>query len=494
MKRFAIRVVLMLVCLTSVLMAALEEEVALERQFTQRVQTALDSIYGPHNFFVAVDITLTEAKYEVKYTQQSDPKLNENNSKKDEEIYILPGYPVIKNLSSDNLNQLPFDSVTTLLKPEIQSISVSLVINKDFPRGNIGKVKAMITDILKLDAERDTIEITSKTFYQPPISSSEVSIARQADPWRTTQNVLFGLMVLMLFAFLVLYIYFQQKTAKLPASKAKSEPGTPSSESSSSGPGTGIVGSLSGLSGSGVDGSSFPLDGDDFAAHKAWGIRRYFNFINDRTIQKLLFIIERDKLGVEQLAVIIGYLEPKYAAEVIEHLNSQDQIVVGLNLLNQRKLNPSSIEKLEEHIKSSLECLIGGEDHFKNTFKYVKDEMKKPLLLAVQKTNQEGYQKFRSNIVLFEDIKLLTDAEMKLLLSEVPMVTLQMALIQLEKDVYQKIFKNLTGAAKEMVRQFIELKGKTVSKDHIETARKEILILIDRMEQQKLIDLSGKIK
>ena len=96
-----------------------------ESNLTQVAQKTLDAMFGG-NFVVNVTVTMIPSRYSVKYTEESNPK-KLNKSKSSEEVYILPGVPALKNISPDSLNQLPFDSVTTLVESKIKKVVVVII-------------------------------------------------------------------------------------------------------------------------------------------------------------------------------------------------------------------------------------------------------------------------------------------------------------------------------------------------------------------------------
>lgn len=119
--------------------------------------------------------------------------------------------------------------------------------------------------------------------------------------------------------------------------------------------------------------------------------------------------------------------------------------------------------------------------------------VKKKLLDILKAANPEGYAKFRENVLLFDDIKLLTDDEIKVVVSELNMDVLSKALVSADKQVYEKIYQNMTGTAKQMVTQYLDLKGKTTSKEAVEDAQESVMRQLEKLDGESKIDLKSKL-
>ena len=112
---------------------AYTDKVAIEKNYSEKVQNALDAIYGKDVFFVIADITLTAPKYKVQYTEESKAKRNKQKSSSNK-MQLMPGYPVIRNLAPADMKTLPFDSVTNYIPPKIKKVVVDLYVNKSYSK------------------------------------------------------------------------------------------------------------------------------------------------------------------------------------------------------------------------------------------------------------------------------------------------------------------------------------------------------------------------
>ena len=467
--------------ISSVSIFGYSDRVELETLYMAKAQKVLDGIYGPGNFIVQVDILLTTPKFEVKYTEQSDPKLKKK--KKEEKVNLLPGYPVIKNLAPANLNSLPFDSVTTYMEARIRRITVMLYVSRSFPRGQVARAKKVLQNVLNLNARRgDKIQEEYKRFYEPP-ESQKIQIVEQAEKLLSIQNLFLLLFLLLLIGYLVLYTLFQIKMNKVMVSSAES-----------AGASVSVNPNIELPKGKGGGGGGGGVAGGKMRVSKAPPVKQYFEFVSDDNVDKLIHILGEEKVSIEHLSTLISFVEPDIGARILSELDTKTQAVVSTAVLSQKMVNRPSVEKFEGQVKNWIECLTGGEGDFKAIFETVSGDSKKEILEELKTNDPEGYKKFRLNVVFFDDLQYLTDDEMKQLLSELNLEQLSVAVSGIDQVVFQKIDNNLTKSGKDMIQQFLDLKGDSMNKQDIEKAQDSIMGDVMRLEREGVLDLTEKIK
>ena len=472
----------LLLCIVTSIHGYYDEKVALEDSYTNRIQATLDQLYGKNKFLVRVDVTLSNPSYEVKYTKESNAK---RNKKSEKNVNILPGYPAIKNLNTGQFNQLPFDSVTTYRKPVITRVNVDIFADKSMTQSKIARASEMVKNVINVNQKRIKINAQRIQFFDENKEPQDISIVK-TEP-STLESILSTLILLALLGLLGAYIYFQRQQVGIQSSTE--------TESDDAGMAAGlgtVLGGGSGSSGSESGGSgSASLESE---AEFGTQLKRYFHFITDSNFSHFLSFVKREKMNINNIAVIASFLRPKLAARLISEFKLEDQSVIAIALADEKMVNRDSIEKLESHIKNGLECLMGGDHVFQNAFNYISSEIKQNVLNHLSKSNVDGYKKVRKNIIMFEDLKFLEAEDLQILISEINMNHLSIALISASEDLKTKIISGLTGGARNMIEQFIEYRGGQYSKKAIEMAQEELLIVVNRLENDGRFQLKDKIK
>jgi hypothetical protein len=403
----------------------------------------------------------------------------------------LPGYPVIKNLAPStpqNFNQLPFDSVTQYSQPQVTRIVVDIIASRDFPRGQAGRATDVIKEVLGLSSGRDVVNITYRPFYRgasvlPKADGSPASNSGSQDVF-SFQNILYITALLLFVIATIIYIFLKLK--QIAAYKTMRPSGAENPVNNGGGQTVTIAPSLDTPSGGG-SGSH------DITINNTPVIKVYFDFVTENNIDNLVFILKKENIPVEQIAVIMSYLPPKLASKVFGELDIKSQAVVTSTLMGQRLVNRDFLDKLEAKVRNWLECLVGGQGAFQRLFSFVSGEVKKQLLTLLGQHDPKTYQAFRRNVLIFDDLRYLEDDEIKLVLSETNVDMLAASLISVDEETYQKIDINLSKSAKEMIQQFMDLKGTSISKQDIEAAQDYVLGLAERLEKEGKISLRSKI-
>ena len=460
-----------LICIVTLLsvaftnLTALTNDILLETNLTELSQNALDTMYGKGNFIVRVRVALTAPKYEVNYTKESAVKMEKSNAK-EQEVYILPGVPALKNIAPENFNTMPFDSVTELIKPKVKKLQLVMIVNRNLPRGKAQDAENMMRELLNFKKGRDDIKVTFKTFELFNENPQKIAMLSEKIPFLTYQNLFYLLMVLLLLTGIGSYIWFQRYQLKymhqkgLEQSRTSASPATPQSEYA-------------------------PVSHS--TQSESTGMKQYFSFVNDANIDEFIFILNAENISVEYFSIIVSFLPPVYGAKVLSQLEMPQKISVIRDSITEQLANQNLVEQIESKLKSAMECFIGGQKRVSHLLSELSSIEKKELLTFYQAEDPENYPKLRGMVILFEDIIKLNQSDIKLLLSDLHFEVLGAALLKEDPLLVESIIEALPFSSHEVLMQFIELKQGSISDQRIQAAQEEVV------SRLKTLVASGKI-
>ncbi len=468
------------------------DEALTQQTLSDQAQRLLDAVFGKGNLVALVNVSVSAASSQVRYTKQSQAAVTAQKSTTGERIQILPGYPVIKNLAPDSGRQLPFDSVTSYSKPSIQQVSITVIASQDFPRGQFGRVQSLLTQALGLQANRDKVTITVQKFMAGPGTPVDVSNPKSRGMMPSAggvgslvQGAALWVMVLLLGVFAAAYIWMQLRSQQLMMAvlQRQSQGGKGSSDSSSI--------SIS---------PSMPAPQAAQKSTKTTGemrlndskMKRYFDFVTDQNFENLQYILKKEKVGLENLAVLIPCLEPHLAAKVIADLDAGSQSSIILNMADPRMFNKAVIEKFEGQLKIALESLIGGEGLTQEVLGHLPEQTKRHILATLQQGNPAGYQRVRPLVVLFDDLLNLSGDDVKYLAGTINRDVLFTALIGAEPQIQAHFKDNMLQGVRTMMTEFIELRSKFLSSQEIESAREYVLQTALQLQEEGKVNLKNK--
>jgi flagellar motor switch protein FliG len=99
-------------------------------------------------------------------------------------------------------------------------------------------------------------------------------------------------------------------------------------------------------------------------------------------------------------------------------------------------------------------------------------------------------QKIMDEMFVFENIMDIEDRSIQLLLREVQSDSLIIALKGASEEMREKIFKNMSQRAAEMMRDDLDSKG-PVRLSEVEAQQKEILLIVRRLADEGQISLGA---
>jgi flagellar motor switch protein FliG len=100
-------------------------------------------------------------------------------------------------------------------------------------------------------------------------------------------------------------------------------------------------------------------------------------------------------------------------------------------------------------------------------------------------------QKIMDEMFVFDNVIDIDDRGIQLLLREVQSEMLIIALKGASQDLREKVFKNMSQRAAEMMREDLESKG-PVRLSEVESQQKQILQIVRRLADEGQIVLGGK--
>jgi len=198
------------------------------------------------------------------------------------------------------------------------------------------------------------------------------------------------------------------------------------------------------------------------------------------------------------VSIVLSYLENDQAAEVLKHFPPERRSDIVLRIATLDGVQPSALEELDEILERQYSGAFGltspasdGIETAANILNYLDPEIENQINEFLQETDMELAEKIQNSMFVFENLLDADDRGIQALLREVASDTLLIALKGADEAVRNKIFRNMSQRAAEMLRDDLEAKG-PVRLSEVEEAQKEILAIAKRMADAGEIALGGK--
>lgn len=170
----------------------------------------------------------------------------------------------------------------------------------------------------------------------------------------------------------------------------------------------------------------------------------------------------------QTIALVMGHIEPAKAASVLGQLPLETQVEVCVRMASLDAVSPQTLREVERALMSEMKGMVvaGGEEtsgvelvaELLNKIEKAQEERIFEQLIEI---DPELAEEIRNKMFVFEDLTAVDDRGMQTLLKEVDNNTLLLALKTASDAVRDKVFRNLSQRAVQMLREDMEIMGPT---------------------------------
>lgn len=197
------------------------------------------------------------------------------------------------------------------------------------------------------------------------------------------------------------------------------------------------------------------------------------------------------------IAIVLSYLDSDQAAAVLGEFPERVRTDILLRIATMDGVQPAAMQELNEILEKQLKggsnvksSTIGGVKTAANILNFVDSGMEAAMLEQIKEIDADLAQRIQDLMFVFDDLVEVDDRGVQTLLREVSTESLVLALKGADEPVKEKIFKNMSSRAAEMLRDDLETKG-PVRLSEVEAAQKEILAIARRLADEGRILLGG---
>ena len=198
------------------------------------------------------------------------------------------------------------------------------------------------------------------------------------------------------------------------------------------------------------------------------------------------------------IATILVHLEYDQAGEILKHFDDRLRNDVVLRIATLDGVQPTALKELNDALTRMLsgattvkKAAMGGVRHAAEILNFVGSGAETAVIDNVREYDPELAQKILDEMFVFENLLDIDDRGIQVILREVQSDQLVIALKGAAPEMRDKIFKNMSTRAAEMLKEDLESKG-PVRLSEVEASQKEILKIARRLSEEGQIMLGGK--
>ena len=222
---------------------------------------------------------------------------------------------------------------------------------------------------------------------------------------------------------------------------------------------------------------------------------RPFDFIRKADSTQVLNFIQNEH--PQTIALILSYIDPKNAAQILSALPLEKQTGVIARIANMGFTSPEYIKETERVLEKKLSTLnfgdatvTGGVDTLVKILNSVDRGTERHLLEALEEKDADLVEEIKKRMFVFEDIVKLSPQAIQRVLREIDNRDLAIALKGVMGSPVEKaILDNFSKRLQEMIKEDMEVMGPIRVRD-VEEAQQKIVNIIRQLDETGEIIIS----
>jgi len=191
----------------------------------------------------------------------------------------------------------------------------------------------------------------------------------------------------------------------------------------------------------------------------------------------------------QTVALILSHLEPEQAAVILSTLSVEMRADVAKRIATMERVSPEVLVELESVLSGKFTsfaqhdfAVAGGIKALVNILNRVDRATEKMIFEQLERDDPALAEDIRKRLFVFEDIIMLDDSAIQRVIRELDTKDLALALKGAGAEVSQRVYKNMSKKAAEMLREDTEFMGPIRLRD-VEEAQQRIVAVIRRLDE-----------
>ncbi len=196
-------------------------------------------------------------------------------------------------------------------------------------------------------------------------------------------------------------------------------------------------------------------------------------------------------------AIVIAYLDSDQSAEIMQFFAEKVRLDIMMRVAALDTVQPGALQELNDILEkqfsgnaASQTKAMGGYKVAAEIMNNLDSSIEADLMESIKEVDEDLGTQIQDLMFVFDNLREVDDRGIQALLREVSSEILIVALKGADEPLQEKIFKNMSKRAAELLRDDLEAKG-PVKISEVEGAQKEILTIARRMADAGEIMLGG---
>lgn len=196
-------------------------------------------------------------------------------------------------------------------------------------------------------------------------------------------------------------------------------------------------------------------------------------------------------------AVVVAYLEPDVAAGVLGFFDDKQRLDILMRVAALDRIQPQALQELNDILERQFagasgasSATLGGVKSAADIMNFIDSSIEAELMEGIKESDEHLAGSISDLMFVFDNLMDVEDMGIQAILREVSTDVLVVALKGADVALQEKIFRNMSKRAAELLRDDLEAKG-PVRVSEVEEAQKEVLTIARRLADEGEIILGG---
>ena len=213
-----------------------------------------------------------------------------------------------------------------------------------------------------------------------------------------------------------------------------------------------------------------------------------FAFLSKTNSKNLFSILQHER--PQTIALVLSYVEPTQAADVIVMLPDEMKLRVVTNIAKLDSASPEAIELVEAEMQKKFSTIlttdfthVGGVDYIAEVMNNMDRSNEKSIFEGLNREDEELSAEIRKKMFVFEDILTMDARSIQRFLRDCDQKDLVLALKGTTAEVANVIFANVSSRMAENIKSDLEITVNVRLQD-VEEAQQRIVQIIRTLEDR----------
>ena len=221
-----------------------------------------------------------------------------------------------------------------------------------------------------------------------------------------------------------------------------------------------------------------------------------FEFIKKADPNQIINFIQDEH--PQTIALILAHLEPDVSATIVSALPEAVRADVIMRIATMDRTAPEIVKEIESILERKASAVFsqgftfaGGVKDVAEVLNRVDRATERAILAVLEEKDPELADEIKNHMFVFDDIVLVDDTGIQKTLREIDNKDLALALKAAAEDVKEKVLKNMSERARQLIDEELEFMG-PVRLRQVEEAQQKIVAVIRRLEEAGEVIIAGR--